>query len=411
MEEFCKFCGMDYYNGYAQHLNYCGGFLGAISGEIGLSNKPSFYNCFLNCALQAILHTDPSHKLVKALDSPSEGSDELGVTLCGFFKGLESPLVKADQLGNVDDLRRSLAQAYQPQNRFREYWTDDSTDALEALLNAAHNLLTSGRPTSVKCDPKCTAHEVFGIELQETVKCRACDASTASTYEAFYLPINVDMLLSRSYSRLPSQFRNKLLELLTHLYASKASEAVLSCPSSCGGNAAKATVVTSVPDVLSLKLIWADPSPCRGNVACIMASIPTSFNLSQVFQSIASQDYELNGLVFFSPGHYFAVFKNTSGQWVTYEDECILLVPGKASYTDVIKEALRREAYPSQVFYGVKQDISFDELDTIISEGNWAALGTEPVPQRRHVHGSDYSVHGCLSSGQQSHGYYPKRNW
>jgi hypothetical protein len=225
--------------------------------------------------LQAILHTDPSYKLVKALDSSSGGHEELGVSLCRFFKGLGS-------------------YSYGP----------------------------------------------------------------------------------------PSDFRNRLVELLTNLHA---DEADLSCPSGCGGSAYQQIVVTRAPDVLSLKLIWEDPTIYRGNVACIMASILTCLNSCQVFPNVESRDYELNGLVFCLPGHYFAVFKDSSGQWVTYEDECIFIVPGAASYTDVIKQALRREASPSQVFYGVKQDISFDELVTIFNEGRWEALGTEPVPQRRHA--------------------------
>lgn len=365
--EICKYCGYEYTD-YNTHLTSCWDFLGIMPQQVGLSNRASHYNCFLNCALKAILLLDTNRAI---RHSPFSNTSNLGIILMRFLSNYDQALSRSNKLVNVEDIRNVLAQQYEQSGEFQLFETADCASALEVLLTAAHYPRIIGE---VCC---CDVHSIFGVNFSYRMICSCNRQQQPKKIESFYLMVHVDLLLEGN-DLIPSMFQDKLKERI------EIDSIVKTCD--CSDLQIIHDRLYAPPEVLVVKLIWSNHSASREQVACVMVALPRKYRPTIFKESNDQSDYKLVGLVLYMPGHYFAVFKS-EGKWIVHEDESVLPVSANPHFYSVIDEVLRREAMPTLAFYRREEMTRMQRLEQIIQMKDWAKLGTGPAKYREQSTG------------------------
>mmetsp|Transcript_90814 Transcript_90814/g.256486 ORF Transcript_90814/g.256486 Transcript_90814/m.256486 type:complete len:480 (-) Transcript_90814:99-1538(-) len=214
----------------------------------GLENQKGSNHCFLNVAIQALWNLESFRTRFMAAGAhhhhgPNEDPEHC--CFCALRLLFSEYQLSQESAFQPDVLRKALSNVYMAQGRFELGAMEDSTEALEALLDFFHacsleeardgekndigsiagcstimpsgdehhadsggsssscrkktmpdcSTSASGRPRSSvvedaigrSCHPRCIAHEVFGIEYVDIARCTFCGSTQEPTTMSSYV--------------------------------------------------------------------------------------------------------------------------------------------------------------------------------------------------------------------------------
>lgn len=317
----------------------------ALQGLKGIVNLGS--TCFMSCILQTMLHNplvryqffnNDLHFFNCASQPHYHGDDDAQIdehSACvtclidtAFKEFFSSPTTEGFGLTNL------LTTAWYKNRLLAGFQEQDAHEFWQFLLNEFHNdyerVVELAGLTPEPC--KCIMHSIFLGELESSIACNSCGNITKTVDPLVDLPLEINHLNDNTslYDCLDQFTHNELLDVKYRCRL-------------CGKEtkAHKSLRIKKLSPVLSIQL-----KRFKHNMALDKASkietkvdIPLFLNLTKYASDCddpatdtidTNKVYELFAIVhhqgLVNTGHYVALIKNSSGQWLKFDDSVVSYV-------------------------------------------------------------------------------------
>jgi hypothetical protein len=357
---------------------------------VGFSNQGSDMNCFLNACLQAVCNLTSLRESVLRWEPPCRRCMTcvscLTLDILEQYRHLTSLQGGTIQVGC---LRRELARVYESKRMFQLCAFADSTEALQALLQAVHSNAvgdaTQGidsRASDNKCSPCCPAHQIFNIQVREKLVCACGQEGPVTDWDrcTFFMTYYVQDLQGHSV-------QSTLGRLGEGLKLSMVSRSPLErcVDEDCDQKQCfRHTQLCSSPRVFGVNLVWAKATPSLLEILSVLASLPENLACFE------GDSHHLRGFILYKASHYLSIF-HLSDAWFLFDDEVVLKLP---NLLQVVKVCLRRRLHPVLVFY---EQLSNPPPLQGISQQDWLLLeakvvSSQSMMQSVTIEGSTYLI-------------------
>ena len=284
---------------------------------------------------------------------------------------------KSNSSIDITKIRQQLATSYSQQGLFDLNSPADSIEALIELLSIVHKEFQQN--TEDPCNGHCPSHQVFGIRVEEHLKCE-CGAEKVQNWDAdafahhmYVAELFVDVKLT--YEEVKNWQLNEISEHFEKFSVVECEgklpeilkkDCFMSIGLCAGGNdecvwktSEKKSILKNIPRTYITHLIWDYSRPSMMNLLQFLASIPMGFDITSVFKLMNSQFFALHSFVAFGSGHYIAFIRKGSN-WFSLDDNSINLVGG---WKDVAIHLLNSRFYPVGLFYTFCDELVKNEVN------------------------------------------------
>ncbi|CAJ1389945.1 unnamed protein product [Effrenium voratum] len=341
----------------------------------GLENEHGANHCFLNVVIQAFwnLRSFRRRLLDAEADDHSHARDS-GCCYCALKSLFQEYAVSTNSTDTLppDCLREALSGVYD-ERRFKLGDMEDATETIETILGILHasNLTEAenlgASPIShhiveqagdVGCHPLCLAHEVFGLEYVDVLRCTFCGANGEPSVSSSYLyTAYVSELLQ---SPQPKNLHEMLKELCQQ---SLPTRKCLEC------NSRKTVVserwLTRSPCTFILSLVWPSSTPGKDAIWVVLSMIQPQLRMDQIFHTETSASsktdgvYSFHGMICYCGMHYVALFWCPGRRrWVFLDDTC---VQEKEDWTSATRFLMSGHYLPTLIFYESSEEAALAE--------------------------------------------------
>jgi len=338
--------------------------------EKGLQNFIGENNCFLNVIIQALWHLDAFRLKFSSPLVKSQHKCTKNCVFCALEVIFTQYEFSEESIIPPTTLREALAVLYGSTQRFQLFQLDDASEALEAVLDRLHRqflenlLFTSGTEALIKdsyefvqgqCfESNCIAHQAFGINLIEQLKCDECGSvtepleSTVFTLYAYVASLRDVAIREKGIHR--SSFGDLLLK------ASQMDRRFCINKGFCTNLCPITHYLISLPEVFTVSIVWNSPNPSLEDIELVMQMIDnTRLDINRLFRrprkiSNRENPYQLRGMVCYYGRHYNAYFYSRRRQrWFVFDDTHVRAIGD--SWLEVQQKCIRGRLQPSILFY------------------------------------------------------------
>ncbi|XP_046861773.1 inactive ubiquitin carboxyl-terminal hydrolase 54-like [Xenia sp. Carnegie-2017] len=290
----------------------------------GLLNAPGENNCFLNSAVQVLLHLDVFRRSFREIS----GHYCVGES-CIFcaLKVIFTQIQYSDEAALPPDaLRQALAVTFKDEQRFQLQDMDDAAECLENILNRLHFHFAMNEREEICSAPHCISHRKFAMEIMEQSCCPSCKATSEPLpFSQLVHYVSVSALCHQANI---SSTKHQDFGTLLQRAVNKGD--LRKCPGiKCNKKIGVQQSLLNCPDVVCIGLIWDSENPDLEQITQLLDCIDPVLRLSNVFPLVVDANAKevelmLVGVVTYYGKHYSTYFKISDLMtWIYFDDAVV----------------------------------------------------------------------------------------
>eukprot|EP01059_Diplonema_ambulator_P022715 TRINITY_DN38037_c0_g1_i1.p1 TRINITY_DN38037_c0_g1~~TRINITY_DN38037_c0_g1_i1.p1 ORF type:complete len:593 (+),score=36.79 TRINITY_DN38037_c0_g1_i1:25-1779(+) len=358
--------------------------LGALSprpkNEKGLENDPGENNCFLNVAIQALLHIKPlCKKFLETGKTPGRYGHRCSgneCVYCHIYDLVSSVEGESDSM-STRVLRRSLASGTGVQS-FKLNEMNDASEVLEEVLKRLAECVE-------------WVHDIFYITVNTEKVCNTCNKTKAAgpPYTKLMHTLPAAMLYRNADKNISPSNMFKVFESLTP------DQTSCDITPKCKGTCKLFEKCPSLPSVVIIQLVWSTPCAPEQDIVGVCKLLGDRASLSDlsIFGGKTPVRGSMIGLIcYYKASHYVAYFKNDDQDlWMYCDDTSVKVIGG--SWGDVLTHIRTSMLQPCLLFYKpvklepfvASTNRSDRHVEDIMLDRVLRSTSPKPDPVRRQV--------------------------
>lgn len=221
----------------------------------------------------------------------------------------------------------------------------DPVQTLETVFKMIHQDFIRTGPQAINC--QCISHTHFGIFVKERSAC-GCGIVDKMEEAYFFQRIKADDMILELSSKYKAEFILKdydpnTLKALSNSLESKTLEEVLihnlkqpeTVCSGCSNIKKNCKILDRIPSVYMIELIWSRVSQHPSNMLQVLKSIPTTLDLSKIYDEITPTSHTLKSVIIEAHEYYISLVRSSTGHWNLINDKLIKKIFGGTWYETV----------------------------------------------------------------------------